>query len=165
LDVNAGVESIFDDEIFVRNRRLFVADTQGKACLEKLMDRLRVSPDIAALPCDPIVIRRKGKASVIVRTLPVHGAVRTPFLGARALLTLTVIEPRSGQKVTLLSKAFGLSPAEARLASTIAEGIDPERAAQELGISRETVRSQLKAVFAKAETHRQSELVALLSRL
>ncbi|MGI8568738.1 MAG: helix-turn-helix transcriptional regulator, partial [Methylocella sp.] len=35
-------------------------------------------------------------------------------------------------------------------------------AARELNISRETARNQLKAVFAKTGTHRQSELVALL---
>ena len=35
-------------------------------------------------------------------------------------------------------------------------------AARELKISRETARNQLKSVFAKTDTHRQSELVALL---
>ena len=33
------------------------------------------------------------------------------------------------------------------------------------GIARVTVRNQIKAIFAKTGTHRQSELVALLSRL
>jgi DNA-binding CsgD family transcriptional regulator len=47
----------------------------------------------------------------------------------------------------------------------IAEGLNPERAAQQLGISKATARNQLKAVFAKTATHRQGELVALLSRL
>jgi DNA-binding CsgD family transcriptional regulator len=65
----------------------------------------------------------------------------------------------------LLSKAFGLTPAEARLASIIAEGLNPERAAEELGISKGTARNQLKAIFAKTATHRQAELAALLSRL
>ncbi|MGO9234346.1 MAG: helix-turn-helix transcriptional regulator [Methylocella sp.] len=35
-------------------------------------------------------------------------------------------------------------------------------AARELKISRATARNQLKSVFAKTDTHRQSELVALL---
>ncbi|MGO9720572.1 MAG: helix-turn-helix transcriptional regulator, partial [Methylocella sp.] len=35
-------------------------------------------------------------------------------------------------------------------------------AARELKISRETARHQLKSVFAKTDTHRQNELVALL---
>jgi DNA-binding CsgD family transcriptional regulator len=60
---------------------------------------------------------------------------------------------------------FGLTPAEARLASIMAEGANPEEAAEELHISRDTARNQLRAIFAKTTTHRQSELVALLSRL
>jgi len=65
----------------------------------------------------------------------------------------------------LLLCIFGLSPAEARLASFLANGASLEEAALQFGISRETVRNQLKAVFAKTDTHRQSELVALLGKI
>jgi DNA-binding CsgD family transcriptional regulator len=51
------------------------------------------------------------------------------------------------------------------LASTLAGGLDPARAAQEIGVSRVTARNQLRTIFAKTGTHRQSELVALLSRI
>jgi DNA-binding CsgD family transcriptional regulator len=34
-----------------------------------------------------------------------------------------------------------------------------------LGISKITARNQLKTIFSKTDTHRQSELVALLARL
>jgi DNA-binding CsgD family transcriptional regulator len=37
--------------------------------------------------------------------------------------------------------------------------------ADELRISKETVRDQLKAIFLKTDTHRQSQLVALLVQL
>lgn len=40
-----------------------------------------------------------------------------------------------------------------------------QAAAEELGVKRETVRNQLKSMFAKTETHRQGQLVALLSTL
>jgi DNA-binding CsgD family transcriptional regulator len=60
---------------------------------------------------------------------------------------------------------FGLTPAEARLASIVGGGVDPARAAEEIGISRVTARNQLRAIFAKTGTHRQSELVALLCRV
>jgi DNA-binding CsgD family transcriptional regulator len=165
LDANAGAEALFDQDIRIMNRRLVVHDAGAKSNLEKLANRLRITPDTATLPCEPIVIPRRDKSPVILRALPVHGAARTPFLGARALLTLTTVEPKPGRKPALLARTFGLTPAEARLASIIAEGLNPERAAEELGISKVTARNQLKAIFAKTATHRQAELVALLSRL
>jgi DNA-binding CsgD family transcriptional regulator len=84
------------------------------------------------------------------------------LMSSGALLTFVSIEPRPGLKPSLLAKLFGLTSAEAKLASLIAEGISVEKAAEALEISRETARNQLKAVFAKTATHRQSELVALL---
>jgi DNA-binding CsgD family transcriptional regulator len=165
LDVNSSTGAVFDDEIYIRSGRVFVGDADARAQLEKMIDRLRITPDVAAIPVDPVVVRRKTRAPVIIRVLPVHGAARTPFLGARALLTFVAAEPRSGPCAALLSKTFGLSPAEARLASIIAEGVSPQQAAEALGITRDTARNQLKAIFAKTGTHRQGELVAMLSRL
>jgi DNA-binding CsgD family transcriptional regulator len=165
LDANPAAEALFDENIRISSRRLVVGDAEAKVCLEKLTARLRITADTATSLCEPIVVRRREKSPVVLRVLPVHGAARTPFLGARVLLTLTTIDPRPGPKPALLSKAFGLTPAEARLASIIAEGLNPERAAEELSISKVTAGNQLKAILAKTATHRQSKLVALLSRL
>jgi DNA-binding CsgD family transcriptional regulator len=65
----------------------------------------------------------------------------------------------------LLQEYFNLTPAEARLARFIARGEPLELAARTLGVKLPTVRSQLAAVFAKTNTCRQAQLVALLSRL
>jgi DNA-binding CsgD family transcriptional regulator len=62
-------------------------------------------------------------------------------------------------------KAFGLTPAEVRVASIIARGLSPEPAAEELSVAKVTVRNQIKSTSGKTDTHRQSELVALLSRI
>jgi DNA-binding CsgD family transcriptional regulator len=165
LDANAGAEGLFDSDIRITSRRLVVHDAEAKSGLQKLTDRLRITPDTATLPCDPIVVRRREKRPVIVRVLPVHGAARTPFLGARVILTLIPLEPHPGPDAATLVKAFGLTSAEVRVASIIARGLSPEQAAEELGVTRVTVRNQVKSIFGKTDTHRQSELVALLSRL
>ena len=165
LDMNAAAEQVFDDEFRVRNRRLCVRDQTAKAALDALVDQLRTTPDSATLPVAPIPVRRRAKRPLIIRTLPVPGAARSPFLGARALLVISDLSGKSMPQAEALAQAFGLSPAEAKLAAIIATGSSPERAAQQLGIARETARNQLKAVFAKTDTHRQSELVAVLSRI
>jgi DNA-binding CsgD family transcriptional regulator len=65
----------------------------------------------------------------------------------------------------LLRSAFGLTIAEARLASRLASGDSLDDAANMLCVTKNTARVQLKAVFAKTSTHRQAELVALLMGL
>lgn len=165
LEANAKAEQIFDDAIRVCNRRLVVRDQRAKAALERLVEQLRATPDTAAVAADPIIVSRRSQRPLVIRVLPVDGAARSPFLGARALLLLQPLERPTGPDSDVLSKLFGLSPAEARLASVIARGTPPPQAGKELGIAIETVRTQLKAVFAKTETHRQAELVALLSRV
>lgn len=61
---------------------------------------------------------------------------------------------------------YGFTPAEARLAILLMKGIDLEAAATQLSVSVQTVRSQLKSIFAKTNVNRQAELVSrLLSNL
>lgn len=165
LDMNASVEGVLDEEIRIKDRRLHVRDRQAKSALNSLTDQLRTMSDTAALPVMPIVVQRNAKRPVVIRVLPIDGAARSPFLGARALLVFSDLCRKSGPQSDLLSQAFGLSPAEARLASLMATGVSPEQAGEELGIARETARNQLKAIFAKTATHRQGELIALLSQL
>jgi DNA-binding CsgD family transcriptional regulator len=163
LDSNEAATAVFDSELCIRNRRLFVADPRSSKLLQLMFDRLRNTPDTVPFTSEPVFVPRQNKAPVLIRMLQVPGAARAPFLGARAILTFSPIEPKvvSG---ALLAKTFALTPAEGRVAALIAQGIAPEQAAEQLGVSRETVRNQLRAVFAKTGTHRQSELVALLAR-
>jgi DNA-binding CsgD family transcriptional regulator len=165
LDANAIAQQIFDDEIFVRDRRLMVRDKQASSMLDALADKMRITRDTAPLPAPPIVVRRTARQPLVIRVLPVAGPARTPFLGARALLVISDLQNRPQSQASVVAETFGLTPAETRVASIMAAGISIERAADQLGLSRETVRNHLKAVFAKTATHRQSELVALLSRL
>ncbi len=62
----------------------------------------------------------------------------------------------------VLQALYGLTAAEARLALGLAQGRGLDEMAAALGLSRHTVRTQLKQVFAKSGTRRQPELVRLL---
>ncbi|MSO75674.1 MAG: helix-turn-helix transcriptional regulator [Alphaproteobacteria bacterium] len=61
-----------------------------------------------------------------------------------------------------LRALYGLTPAEADVAVALAEGKTLDRVAEERGVSRETVRFQLKAIYAKTGTSRQAELARLV---
>jgi DNA-binding CsgD family transcriptional regulator len=62
----------------------------------------------------------------------------------------------------VLRRLFGLTGAEARLAALLMRGKSLEGAAEELGVSRATVRTQLQRTFDKTDTRRQGQLVRLL---
>jgi DNA-binding CsgD family transcriptional regulator len=161
-EVNAAAEAVFDNDFRIKDRRLFVRDPAAQALLKEAVDQLKTSPRLNPLATEPIIVQRNGKLPVIVRTWRFDGAAHRPAQDVCALLTLNALGPQPGPPAAILARAFRLTPAEAKLASVIARGASPEIAAEELKISRETARNQLKSVFAKTDTHRQSELVALI---
>jgi DNA-binding CsgD family transcriptional regulator len=83
----------------------------------------------------------------------------------QAILVLVDLEARPTTAQRDLIEAFGLTPAEARLATRVAAGEPIDTIAEKLGIAYETARNVLKSIFYKTETRRQGELIALLTRL
>ena len=67
--------------------------------------------------------------------------------------------------VAMLAGVYGLTEAEARLASALSAGHSIESAAVKLGVQVTTARSQLKSVFRKVGVNRQQDLVRLLASL
>lgn len=79
---------------------------------------------------------------------------------------LVVMRPR--QKRTMSEKLrgrYGLTEAESAVALALLTSDTLAQAADRLGVSYETVRSHLRAVFIKTGTNRQKQLVALMIRL
>lgn len=99
--------------------------------------------------------------TVIVRPGPAFRPLRNPLVRT-AMLVLRDPERRPVIPGTALGQLFGLTPAEALLASELARGASLDEAADQLGIRRNTARTQLQAVFAKTGVNRQGELVRVL---
>jgi DNA-binding CsgD family transcriptional regulator len=94
---------------------------------------------------------------------PFHFPVPNPM--AKFFLNGEGIDFTAGNDVPLLWAIrdwFGLTPAEARLAASLAEGASLEDFASTRGVSLNAARFLLKGVFAKTETNRQPHLVAKL---
>ncbi|MDP2123056.1 MAG: alpha/beta fold hydrolase, partial [Parvibaculum sp.] len=62
-------------------------------------------------------------------------------------------------------ETFGLTPAEARLAARLKDGLSLKEAAVELNIAVNTARNQIKGVFEKLGVNRQSDLIRHLTEL
>jgi DNA-binding CsgD family transcriptional regulator len=164
VDANAAAEVVFDNNIRIKDRRLFVRDPDSRNLLKEAIDQLTNPHPAHSVALEPVIVPRDDKLPVIVRIWPFERPSH-PGQEVHALLTLNALGPRPGPPATILAKTFCLTPSEAKLACIIARGAPPAIAARELKISRETARNQLKSVFAKTDTHRQSELVALLMQV
>jgi DNA-binding CsgD family transcriptional regulator len=162
LGTNLQAARLFDDEFRVRLRRLYIRDHAASVELSQIILRYPMEGRLRLRSrqlYDFIVVRRQSKKPIPIKVLPVYGAARSPFLGARFILVLRDMETVQKPPLRMLSEIFSLSPAEARVASLLATGLSPGQVASTLLVSRETVRNQIKAVFAKTGTQCQSELV------
>jgi DNA-binding CsgD family transcriptional regulator len=108
---------------------------------------------------------RAGKSPAIVHVISLHEAAREAFPGATGVLVVATMGARPALSARFLRQLFGLSPAEARVANAIAAQQTIKAMADDFGVSRETVRSQLKTVLAKTGTKRQLDLAVLLTGL
>ena len=87
-------------------------------------------------------------------------------LFASARVVVVAIEATAGPPdPAIIRDLLGLTLGEARIAALVGTGLPPKEAADRLGIAEETARTVLKRVFAKTGVSRQSELVAMITRL
>lgn len=94
---------------------------------------------------------------VIVRIGPVEGEAERPL----ALVMSTELVWPDGFEDTV-QEAFGLTSAEVEIVRGIALGLPVKDIAEARGRSQETVRTQLRSILAKTETHSQSDLVRVV---
>ena len=165
IRANATADNLFCDEARVVRGRMLLGDRNAAVEYQRLLDRIRWAPEGKPLRAAPIIVRRKNAAPLTIEVLPLDGAAKSPFLHARALLLLRGSGQPTEYNWQILSGAFGLTPAEARLAARLANGESLKSAADALRITKETARSRLKSIFQKTDVHRQGELVSLLASL
>lgn len=167
LFANAAAETLFRDELgfslidgvlevsaaILRNR---FTDTVQRV--------LRTGVPSALLLAPPEGPRGSGLPCYILRLPANNGSYQ--LRGDPAVLVLVPQSaPNPPEAIALLRALYSLSRREADLASAIANGATPQQYARDCGLEISTVRSQLKSVFVKTGTHRQTELVRLLSVL
>ena len=108
--------------------------------------------------------RPSGLSAWVVEVLPLRADSQGAFRGfAGAVLIVTDTEARRLPSERLLAKLYGLSPAEASLASSLAMGATIAEHAALRGISIPTARTQLANVLSKTNTRRQAELVSKIA--
>jgi DNA-binding CsgD family transcriptional regulator len=167
-EVSPGFEAALNsgDLLALRGRQL----VGRHHCHSSLVERFLQSAVGARRLLDPpLPIRLTGPANprgLVLRAVPLppREDIFDIFRPA-ALVTIVDLDAPTKVRRRELSALFGLTGREADVAASIAEGCSIERAAATLSISQYTVKQHLKTVFAKMCIERQSDLVAIVSRL
>lgn len=103
--------------------------------------------DVVSLPTSAFAFGLGAAAMVLVRSIAARNKADTPVAASRLRL------------------AFGLTEAESRVALGISEGSDLRSLAFDRHVSPETVRHQLKSIFAKTGVSSRTELAVSCRRL
>jgi DNA-binding CsgD family transcriptional regulator/PAS domain-containing protein len=162
LRFNRAAEKLLGAEVRLFERRIVSSDRDATAALERaLRELLRTATSSALLP--PILLPRRDRRPIVVYPVRLSTLSVNVFGDCQALLVFVDLDQRPRPPEQALHSSFALTAAEARIAIRMASGAGLAAVADELHISKETARSQLKAVFVKAGVSRQAELVALLA--
>src|SRR5690606_4992358 len=104
-----------------------------------------------------------GQALIGIASVLEPAAVLSAF-GAESLALLMFHRPGRARHIdpVVVAEAFGLTPAEARVAARLADGLNAEQIAVERSASLLTVRTQIRSILAKTGVRRQPELVRML---
>ncbi|MBP0446090.1 hypothetical protein J8J14_15050 [Roseomonas sp. SSH11] len=142
-------------------------ETARLTALVQSVARLRQAG--GAMRLAAVAERRRHAIAILVSPLPgaLHPAGRPADSGPVQGLALLLLRPldRPGPPAPLLQTLFGLTAAEAEVASGLAGGIRAEQLAERRRVSLPTIRAQVRAVLEKTGTVNLRELEALLASL
>ena len=107
-----------------------------------------------------------GSTASVATVIPLPMSMRAPTgPQARVVVFVDDLSSKRSTDDELLGTLYGLSPAECRVARALLTGDQPKLIADRFGVSENTIRTQIKAVYAKTGTRRMAVLIKLLSQL
>lgn len=160
--VNEAAEKLLGlaDGLRIVQRRLVAATAADQARLrEELGPALGLAQGSGSRSEGSFVLlsRPSGEPPFAVSAVP----VTRPTSRERAIVTISPTVPHISPKA--LHRAFGLTPSEASVAAALAEGKSPEQIARGRLVSLQTIRSQMKAIYARLDVSSQVELVSRIT--
>jgi DNA-binding CsgD family transcriptional regulator len=108
-----------------------------------------------------VLVSRRARPPLQIVVSPIRNS---PIESEAVAAIVFVTDPLQRQRPTqdVLRVRFGLTPAEGRVALLLSDGHAPRQIANMVGVTDNTVRSQIKSVFSKTGVKRQGELIRLL---
>lgn len=152
-----------DDGIGVDPHGLRIDDSAAMNMVRRVAGGAGASSLELAEGCHVAAARPSGRAPYRIMAAPIRPALDCGFSPHTAAIVFIADPTRvSRRSRTALQALYGLTPVEAEMAGSLAEGKSIQEFAAERQISIETVRTHLKRVMQKTGTHKQAQLVTLL---
>ncbi|APG86642.1 two component system response regulator (plasmid) [Sinorhizobium americanum CCGM7] len=164
LRLNALAERMLNGAVRIIGMRLSSYDRNASNAFDRSLKKILLGTPTSAVT-EPVALPRPGQFPILAYVLGLKSIAFNPLAPGQAVAVLIDPETASKPEQATIQACFSLSVAESKLAHRLASGGSLEEVAKACGISYQTARNQLKAIFSKTGTHRQSELVALLSGL
>ncbi|MEI8395769.1 MAG: helix-turn-helix transcriptional regulator [Rhodospirillaceae bacterium] len=163
LASNTLIESMGSHVVWLPGDYMVFADPAATALLKRSVADLRTpaAPTVRSFP----VKGADGEGLMVAHLIPTPGRARDFFEGGSGVLVLSIAAAPGAPDANLVAGLFDLTPAEARVACAIAGGQTVKEIAVRHAVGYETVRAQIKAVFAKTGTNQQSQVASLLAGL
>lgn len=151
--------------------RLSFSMPENEARLEEVIGQLKAATD--GLPLLFRLYDEAGDEAVVGYAVPeanlprgLRDTISLPLEERDGAIAIIAPEPDPPTRRNhVFRRALGLSRAEARLASHLQEGLSLKEASEDLGVTVNTARNQLKSIFEKLGINRQSDLVRHLTQL
>lgn len=165
LSMNSSAEAMLRSEIFLRGGILTARNKDCDAHLQRLIGTAtRRGARHEAKPVAAVRISRFGAGDLLVHAAPLARSAPELFEQAAAIVLIDALDTPLAPTARLLRQVFGLTGAEAEIAAAVSSGRELDDISHTRGVSLGTLRNQLKTIYAKTGTRRQTELVALLLR-
>ena len=163
IEANALMNDLPDVVRWRAQDGIALADTRANDLLRAALPALD-APSGTAIQSFPLR-GPDGQASMVVHIMPIRRSAHDIFARSYALLIFTPVSARRAPPVELVRSLFDLTPSEARVARGLAMGDSLDDIADGGGVTRNTVRAQLRQVMDKTGCTRQSEVTALMSNV
>jgi DNA-binding CsgD family transcriptional regulator/PAS domain-containing protein len=116
-------------------------------------------------PIGALTVSCRGRPPLQLLVSPVHGFDVNDAHPVRAIVFVSDPAQKVRPTYDTVRALFGLTPAEYRVAVLLVDGYVPTEIAKMVGVSRNTVKSQLASIYRKTGTSRQVQFVRLLLQL
>jgi DNA-binding CsgD family transcriptional regulator len=167
LFANRNARAIVDrcDGLAFCRGELVAQEVSARATLRAIL-AAAMSRSTERVKQNAMLVSRATKRPLQIVAVPFPSETILPTPGkAAAVVFITDPDQKPTAQPETLRLLYGLTCAETKLATLLLDGKSLLEAAELSNVGRETVRSQLKSIFGKTGTRRQSELIGLLARL